>query len=128
MAEFDNAPMGESCAQAAENPCNVGMPASASQPGSLGQPFAPTAGQPAVPAKTLVIAEKRSVGRTLAAFLGCRRDRGQWIEGERYDAIQRNIRINHAALVDAGDLGRFDLAVVGADGEELGAGDALRVR
>ncbi len=35
--------------------------------------------------KTLVIAEKRSVGRTLAAFLGCHADRGGWIEGERCD-------------------------------------------
>jgi len=47
------------------------------------QPAAPQA-QP-VPAKTLVIAEKRSVGRTLAAFLGCTRDHGSWIEGPQHD-------------------------------------------
>lgn len=35
--------------------------------------------------KTLVIAEKRSVGKTIARFLGCRADRGTWVEGERYD-------------------------------------------
>ncbi len=37
------------------------------------------------PAKTLVIAEKRSVGKTLAAFLGCRADKGAWVEGEHFD-------------------------------------------
>ena len=35
--------------------------------------------------KTLVIAEKRSVGRTIAAFLGCRADHGSWIGGDAYD-------------------------------------------
>lgn len=35
--------------------------------------------------KVLVIAEKRSVGRTLAAFLGCRADHGSWIGGETHD-------------------------------------------
>ncbi len=39
----------------------------------------------AQPGKTLVIAEKRSVGKTLAAFLGCKADRGAWVEGERFD-------------------------------------------
>ncbi|MEE8715932.1 MAG: DNA topoisomerase [Coriobacteriales bacterium] len=36
-------------------------------------------------AKTLVIAEKRSVGRTIAAFLGCGADHGSWVGGERFD-------------------------------------------
>ena len=35
--------------------------------------------------KTLVIAEKRSVGKTIAAFLGCRADRGGWVEGPKFD-------------------------------------------
>ncbi len=35
--------------------------------------------------KTLVIAEKRSVGKTIAAFLGCRVDRGGWVEGPEFD-------------------------------------------
>ena len=35
--------------------------------------------------KTLVIAEKRSVGRTIAAFLGCRHDHGAWVEGDAWD-------------------------------------------
>ena len=38
-----------------------------------------------VAGKTLVIAEKRSVGKTLAAFLGCKADRGAWVEGDRFD-------------------------------------------
>lgn len=47
------------------------------------QQAAPAPGQPA--GKTLVIAEKRSVGRTIAAFLGSRDDRGSWIAGPQYD-------------------------------------------
>lgn len=35
--------------------------------------------------KVLVIAEKRSVGRTIAAFLGCKADHGTWIGGETHD-------------------------------------------
>ena len=37
------------------------------------------------PTKTLVIAEKRSVGRTIATFLGCRADHGSWIGGKQFD-------------------------------------------
>ena len=48
-----------------------------------GAPGAP--GAPAKAPKTLVIAEKRSVGRTIAAFLGCRADHGSWIGGEQFD-------------------------------------------
>lgn len=42
-------------------------------------------GSAPVPTKTLVIAEKRSVGRTIATFLGCRADHGSWIGGDAYD-------------------------------------------
>ena len=31
--------------------------------------------------KTLVIAEKRTVGKVLARHLGCKNDHGTWIEG-----------------------------------------------
>ena len=49
-------------------------------------PSAPVAqAAPATPAKTLVIAEKRSVGRTIAGFLGCRADHGSWIGGAQFD-------------------------------------------
>ena len=37
--------------------------------------------------KTLVIAEKRTVGKVLARHLGCKKDRGTWIEGEAYDVV-----------------------------------------
>ena len=57
-----------------------------SVPGNPAAPSAPVAVAPAdAPGKTLVIAEKRSVGRTLAQFLGCRSDHGGWIGGARYD-------------------------------------------
>ena len=57
-----------------------------SAPGNPAAPSAPVAVAPAdAPGKTLVIAEKRSVGRTLAQFLGCRSDHGGWIGGARYD-------------------------------------------
>lgn len=54
------------------------------------RPAAPSSAacpSPAAPgaSKTLVIAEKRSVGRTIAAFLGCRSDHGSWIGGTDYD-------------------------------------------
>lgn len=45
----------------------------------------PEATVPAIGEKTLVIAEKRSVGRAIAAFLGCRAERGGWIEGDACD-------------------------------------------
>lgn len=48
-------------------------------------PVAAPSAPAAAPAKVLVIAEKRSVGRTLAAFLGCRDDHGSWIGGDAYD-------------------------------------------
>ena len=37
--------------------------------------------------KTLVIAEKRTVGKVLARHLGCKKDHGTWIEGEAYDVV-----------------------------------------
>ena len=37
--------------------------------------------------KTLVIAEKRTVGKVLARHLGCKKDHGAWIEGEAYDVV-----------------------------------------
>lgn len=45
----------------------------------------PEAAPAGAPARTLVIAEKRSVGRTIAQFLGCRADHGSWIGGQEYD-------------------------------------------
>lgn len=71
MADIENA------ARAATDPGVADAASGASAPASLVQPGPSD--------KTLVIAEKRSVGRTLAAFLGCRRDRGSWIEGDRFD-------------------------------------------
>ena len=52
-----------------------------------GSPFVacPEQAPAGAPERTLVIAEKRSVGRTIAQFLGCRADHGSWIGGERYD-------------------------------------------
>ncbi len=62
-----------------------GAPSSISAPAPSAE-VAPTGSSSgALPAKTLVIAEKRSVGKTLAAFLGCRHDRGAWVEGDRFD-------------------------------------------
>ena len=67
-------------------------PAAASQPAQgrpmrEGSPFVacPEHAPTGAPERTLVIAEKRSVGRTIAQFLGCRADHGSWIGGERYD-------------------------------------------
>ena len=37
--------------------------------------------------KTLVIAEKRTVGKVLARHLGCKNDHGTWIEGAAYDVV-----------------------------------------
>ena len=67
----------------------VDSPAAPDNPAVSGGPAALPAGVPApsvsAPGKVLVIAEKRSVGRTLAQFLGCRSDHGSWIGGERCD-------------------------------------------
>ncbi len=67
-------------------PDQPAMPATTPAPAMPAAPGASAAPSPqAAPRKTLVIAEKRSVGRTVARFLGCRADHGTWIGGERYD-------------------------------------------